>query len=166
MNWEYFAHVFLMLGLAALCGGAIGIERELKARWAGLRTHIMVSLGAAVFVLAGIEAARNTPAELTRVIQGIATGVGFIGAGTIIKLTDRIEVRGLTTASSIWAAAAIGVAAGMGMYFLAICGTGFCLVVLQGLRKLELVLENRKGLGPPREGPESLASGDDRDSAD
>lgn len=141
MDWLYFGDVLLTLVLAALLGGLIGLERELKGRWAGLRTHILVALGAAIFVLAAVPSTEKSPGELTRVLQGIATGVGFIGAGTIIKLTDRVEVKGLTTASSIWAAAGVGTAAGMRLYFLAVCGTLLCLVVLQTLRHVERVLD-------------------------
>src|SRR5262245_35154218 len=116
MNWAELVEFLCLLGAAALLGGLVGLEREIHGRWAGLRTHIMVTIGATVFV----RAAGAEHADVGRVIQGIAAGVGFIGAGTILKLTDRIEVKGLTTASSIWLAAAIGAALGTGSYILAV----------------------------------------------
>src|SRR5262245_34929713 len=113
---DEFWHVVVALGSAVLCGGLIGLERELHGRWAGLRTHMMVAMGAAVFVLA---VSPQGGSEVARIIQGIAAGVGFIGAGTILKLTDKLEVKGLTTASSIWLAAAVGTASGTGYFLLA-----------------------------------------------
>lgn len=134
----------LALLTAVALGGLIGLERELKGHWAGLRTHIMVAAGAAVFVLAGVEASRSAPSELTRVIQGVATGVGFIGAGTVVKLTDRMQVRGLTTAATIWIAAAVGTAVGVGLFFLPIFTTLVSVAVLRGLRSTERWLEGRE----------------------
>lgn len=125
------------MGAALVLGGLIGLERERRGHWAGLRTHMMVSLGACIFVLTGTMATSFSPAELSRIIQGIATGVGFIGAGTIIKLTDRMEVRGLTTASSIWLAAAVGTACGGKFYVLAVFGTAMVMVVLIFFRWVE-----------------------------
>ena len=87
--------------LAALCGGMLGFERERAGKEAGLRTHMLVALGAAFFVLIPQQAG-VTPGDMSRVLQGIITGIGFIGAGTILKLSEREEVRGLTTAAGIW----------------------------------------------------------------
>src|SRR5438105_2332983 len=102
LDWSLIVDALARLGVAALLGGAIGLERELHNRWAGLRTHMLVSIGGAMFVVAALRAATVDPeASVSRVIQGIAAGIGFIGAGTILKLTDRLEVKGLTTASSI-----------------------------------------------------------------
>ena len=109
-----FIHTLARILAAIVLGGLLGVERELHGHGAGFRTHIMVSLGAAMFVMAGISVANVSPTDLTRVIQGVATGIGFLGAGTIIKLTDRLEVKGLTTASSIWLASAVGIATGLG----------------------------------------------------
>jgi putative Mg2+ transporter-C (MgtC) family protein len=97
---------------------------------------MMVCLGATVFTMVGTAGADNT-SDVTRVIQGVAAGVGFLGAGTILKLTDKLEVKGLTTAGSIWLAAALGVTIGMKLYTLAIAATLCCLVVLAVLRPLE-----------------------------
>jgi putative Mg2+ transporter-C (MgtC) family protein len=100
--------------MAAIIGGALGLERHLHGRWAGLRTHMTVALAAAVFVM-GIDSPGSN-VETARVIQGIAAGVGFLGAGTILQLSDRLEIKGLTTASSIWLTAALGTVVGLGRY--------------------------------------------------
>src|SRR5688572_14416883 len=115
--------------LAALCGGLLGFERERAGKEAGLRTHMLVALGAAFFVLIPQQAGVS-PGDMSRVLQGIITGIGFIGAGTILKLSDREEVRGLTTAAGIWLTAAVGIAAGMGREASALLGTVLALVVL------------------------------------
>jgi putative Mg2+ transporter-C (MgtC) family protein len=98
---------------------------------------MMVAMGSAMFVIAGTEIASSAPAELTRVIQGVATGIGFLGAGTILQLSDRMEIKGLTTASSVWTAAAVGTAAGLGQYELAVGGTLVSIVVLSLLKPLD-----------------------------
>jgi putative Mg2+ transporter-C (MgtC) family protein len=115
--------------LAALCGGLLGFERERAGKEAGLRTHVLVALGAAFFVLVPQQAGVS-PGDMSRVLQGIITGIGFIGAGTILKLSEREEVRGLTTAAGIWLTAAVGIAAGMGREASALLGTILALVVL------------------------------------
>jgi putative Mg2+ transporter-C (MgtC) family protein len=115
--------------LAVLLGGVVGYQREHTGKAAGLRTHMLVSLGAALLVLAG-ERARMTQADISRIIQGIVTGIGFLGAGTILKHIDEGHVRGLTTAAGIWLTAAIGVAAGLGRELLAILATLFAIVIL------------------------------------
>lgn|SRR5262245_47042510 len=125
--------IAVRLLLAALLGGIVGYEREHEGKSAGLRTHMLVALGAALFVLAG-DLTGMLPADRSRVIQGIVTGIGFLGAGTIIKHADADHVRGLTTAAGIWMTAAIGVAAGVGREGLAILGTIFGLVVLTLIR--------------------------------
>jgi putative Mg2+ transporter-C (MgtC) family protein len=123
------AVVMIRLVAAIILGAAIGIEREIAGKSAGVRTHILVTLGTAVFVIA-VERFGMTTDGLSRVIQGIVTGIGFIGAGTIIKLSEEREVRGLTTSAGIWIAAAIGVTAGLGAVGLAVVGTVFTLLVL------------------------------------
>ncbi len=126
----------LRLLIAVFFGGVLGIERQIHGRWAGVRTHMMVSLGAALFTIAAIKTAPNDSNEVTRVIQGIAAGIGFLGAGTILKLGTEGEVKGLTTASSIWLAAAIGTVAGMGEYALATASCLMAVLVLAMLRPL------------------------------
>jgi putative Mg2+ transporter-C (MgtC) family protein len=115
--------------LAALCGGLLGFERERAGKEAGLRTHMLVALGASFFVLVPQQAGVS-PGDMSRVLQGIITGIGFIGAGTILKLSEREEVHGLTTAAGIWLTAAVGIAAGMGREASALLGTTLALVVL------------------------------------
>ena len=118
--------VLVRLIVAAIAGGLIGLEREALHKPAGVRTHMLVSLGAALFVLATLSI---IPDEVGRIIAGIATGIGFLGAGTIFRSKD--NVKGLTTAASIWAVAAIGLTVGGGQYVLAIAATILVILVLQ-----------------------------------
>lgn len=134
---EYLQNVLFPLGAAMLMGGLVGLEREARGHWAGLRTHLLVALGSALFLRVGVNVTDPSPAELSRIVQGVAAGVGFIGAGTILKLHDAESVKGLTTASSIWAAAALGVASGTKQYLLAFTGTVLALIVLFVLRHAE-----------------------------
>jgi putative Mg2+ transporter-C (MgtC) family protein len=102
---------------AAVLGGVIGAQRERVHSAAGFRTHILVAMGASLLVLASQESGFSTP-DVSRVVQGIVAGIGFLGAGTILKLADRGEVHGLTTAATIWVTAAVGVAASVGPLWL------------------------------------------------
>lgn len=107
------ARVAVRLVAAMLLGAVVGAERERAGQWAGLRTHMLVALGAALLV--AIPAVDRTDNEdVGRVIQGIATGIGFIGAGSVLKLRDREQIKGLTTAAAVWVTAAVGIAAGLG----------------------------------------------------
>lgn len=128
--------ILLRLCMALLMGAAIGYERERRGKAAGLRTHMLVSLGAAMAVLVPLQAGMEIR-DVSRVVQGIVAGIGFLGAGAIIKLNDDKEIHGLTTAASIWLAASIGVAAGMGKETTALACTLLALVVLAALRPLE-----------------------------
>jgi putative Mg2+ transporter-C (MgtC) family protein len=136
---QTFARVLVRLTFAILLTGIIGWERERGHKTAGLRTHLMVAIGSALFVLV-LENTEGDDANqaVSRVIQGITAGVGFIGGGAILKLERQNKIRGLTTAGSVWFAAAIGVAAGMGKLSAAIAGTIFALIVLSSLAKLEI----------------------------
>ena len=116
---SYAARVAIRLGSAALLGGLVGAQRELQGKAAGLRTHMTVSLAAATFVVVVIEATGGT-GNLGTVIQGIAAGVGFLGAGTILKKSSDEDIQGLTTAATIWLTAAIGVACGTGHGWMAL----------------------------------------------
>lgn len=128
--------IVLRLSMAIILGAAIGYERELRGKPAGLRTHMLVSLGAAIFILVPLQS--NMPlADASRVLQGIIAGIGFLGAGAIIKLSDHREIKGLTTAASIWVAAAIGIAAGMGMEATAVVSTVAALFILVVVGRLE-----------------------------
>jgi putative Mg2+ transporter-C (MgtC) family protein len=111
----------LHLVAAAVVGGLIGWERERTRQSAGLRTHMLVALGAASLVTAALEAGMRID-EMSRVIQGVAAGVGFIGGGVVLKLTEKEEVRGLTTAAGLWMTAALGVAAGLGSCLTVVVG--------------------------------------------
>jgi len=114
---------------AAILGGMIGFERERKGRSAGFKTHILVSIGSALFVLA--PAMSGVPMEdITRVMQGIVSGIGFLGAGAIIKMDKDARVEGLTTAAGIWMTSAVGMAAGMGMEIVALVTTLMALMVV------------------------------------
>lgn len=142
-EWPVFYDDLARVGAAALLGGAIGLEREWHGHWAGLRTHIMVAIGAAIFVIGGTTAHGQGIDGPSRVIQGVASGIGFLGAGTILKLSDKMEIKGLTTASSIWLAAALGVAAGLAEYALAVASAAISLFVLGVLGPVEKFFEHR-----------------------
>lgn len=109
------ARIIIRLTAAALLGAVVGIQRERVGKSAGVRTHMLVALGSALFVIASLESGMS-PGDLSRVIQGIAAGIGFIGAGAILKLTQEREITGLTTAAGIWMTAAVGVAVGLGRW--------------------------------------------------
>ena len=124
-----FTRVVVRLLLAALLGGLLGFERERKGKDAGVRTHMLVSMGAALFVLLASQGGMKD-SELSRVIQGVIAGIGFLGAGTILKAEREDKVYGLTTAAGIWLTAAIGVAAGLGRDSTAVLSTLLVLAVL------------------------------------
>lgn len=121
--------ITVRLLVAALLGGLLGYEREQRGKSAGVRTHMLVAIGAALFVLIP-QLAGATAADLTRVLQGLIAGVGFLGAGAIISGTKQVETRGLTTAAGIWVTAAIGIAAGMGRESTAVLSTLIALFIL------------------------------------
>jgi putative Mg2+ transporter-C (MgtC) family protein len=140
---EPLMRIIFRLLVAAVLGGVLGIERQYEHKTAGLRTHMLVSLGAALFVAAPLVRGVNAE-HVTRVIQGVATGIGFVGGGAILKMTDQHEVRGLTTAANIWLAASVGVAAGGGWLAGAVLATILALVILYGLGKVEYWLQGRR----------------------
>ncbi len=134
--------IALRLISAAVCGGVIGWNRQREEKPAGLRTHILVSLGAAAFTVVMFDLLRRYPAptgglggDPARIIQGIATGIGFLGAGSIIQTGG--SVRGITTAAGIWVVGAIGVACGAGSYYIAGLTVGIAYLVLTLARRLE-----------------------------
>ena len=126
---EQLTRLVVRLLLAALLGGVLGYEREHKGKAAGIRTHMLVALGAALFVLVPQQAGMNV-ADMSRVIQGIVTGVGFLGAGAIIKQHSKENVQGLTTAAGVWMTAAIGIACGLGRETTAVLSTLLALAIL------------------------------------
>ncbi len=121
--------------LAVIFGAAIGLERELRGKAAGLRTNVLICLGAAVFTLVSRYMATGSSDSLTRIAAGVVTGVGFLGAGAVIQ--DRGGVHGLTTAATIWVVASIGMACGAGFYLLGALGTFTAIIILIGLGELE-----------------------------
>lgn len=126
------------IGSAAILGALIGIEREWAKKAAGLRTHATVALAAAAFTLIVIESGGGTDA-VSRVIQGIAAGVGFLGAGTILKRSSEQDIQGLTTAATIWLTAAVGVAAGSGhvaIGLMCVIGAWLILTILAGVERV------------------------------
>jgi putative Mg2+ transporter-C (MgtC) family protein len=128
------------LGLAIAAGGIVGLDRHLRHKPGGLRTHMLVSLGAALFTLVPMAMGSTTPDSLSRSIQGVATGVGFLGAGEIIHGNGkRAEngVKGLTSAASIWVTASLGVLAACGLWQLLLVATIATVVVLSLLKIVE-----------------------------
>ncbi|MDO9438112.1 MAG: MgtC/SapB family protein [Hydrogenophaga sp.] len=135
------------MGEALVLGAAIGWDRERRDAEAGLRTHMLVALGAAMFVLIPMEAGMDKD-QLSRVVQGLVSGIGFLGAGAVLKDQEEGRIHGLTTAASLWATAAIGLAAGMGLTGTALLATVFILVVLVWLRRLGRAAHKRGDADP------------------
>jgi putative Mg2+ transporter-C (MgtC) family protein len=129
--------IVLRLVVAMILAAIVGYERERTGKSAGLRTHMLVALGSAMFVLAPLESGMET-ADLSRVVQGVAAGIGFIGAGAILKVAADREIQGLTTSAGIWMTAAVGVAAGMGRIGLAAMAAILAWVILDVLARLEV----------------------------
>lgn len=121
--------VAFRLFTAAALGGIIGFEREHHGKAAGVRTHMLVGLGSALFVLVPQQAG-GTSADISRVVQGLVAGIGFLGAGSIVKGVDERGVHGLTTAAGLWLTAAIGMTAGLGREVTAMVTTGMAWVIL------------------------------------
>ena len=135
-----FTRVAVRLLVAVVLGAIIGYERERSGKTAGLRTHMLVALGVAL-VIVSAEQAGVQPADMTRVLQGLFAGIGFLGAGAILKLDEKERVKGLTTAAGIWATAAIAAAAGLGREATAVFATVLAYIILALLLKLEQKLE-------------------------
>jgi putative Mg2+ transporter-C (MgtC) family protein len=152
----HFAEILLRVVLAGVLGGAIGFEREIREREAGLRTHLLVAVGAALFTLVSaygwhdfhFSSGRGITYDPTRIAAQIVTGIGFLGAGAIIR--QGLSVRGLTTAASLWVVAAIGLAAGAGYYSAAVITTVVVLVSLWPLRILAYRIIERMRPGEKR----------------
>lgn len=125
----------IRLLMAALLGGILGFEREQRGKAAGIKTHMLVAIGSALFVLIPQQAGLSEQ-ELSRVMQGIIAGIGFLGAGAILKGHDEKDLKGLTTAAGIWLTAAIGVAAGLGRESSAILCTLLALAILVAMPKV------------------------------
>jgi len=128
--------IVLRMTVALFLGAVLGYERQQTGKAAGLRTHMLVALGSALFVIAPLDAGMAT-ADVSRVVQGVAAGIGFIGAGAILKLTDAHQIRGLTTAASIWTTAAVGVTAGLGRFGVAVVAAILAWITLSLLSRFE-----------------------------
>ena len=139
---KQLTRVLIRLLAATLLGGIVGIQREHTGKPAGLRTHILVSLATAAFVISCSNVGMSLDG-LSRVIQGIVTGIGFIGAGSILKLGEQHEIKGLTTAASVWMTAAIGVTVGLGSLGIGLMITALALMIL-ALQSLERRIEDRE----------------------
>jgi putative Mg2+ transporter-C (MgtC) family protein len=124
--------VLIQIAVAAALGAAVGFEREMSAQPAGLRTHMLVSPGAALFTLAGARFADGDP---TRVAAQVVTGIGFLGGGAILR--EGMSIRGLTTAASLWVAAALGLAIGLRAYLAGVAATVLAVIVLAAIKKVE-----------------------------
>ncbi|MBA8884324.1 MgtC/SapB family protein [Dokdonella fugitiva] len=156
MNFEDIGTIALRLGLAVVVGGLVGLNRDLHRKPAGVRTHALVSLGTALMVIAILPPGSSLDLRvdaLSRVIQGVLTGIGFLGAGVILHDTGNGRVRGLTTAATIWVTALIGVACGAGQYAaIAIAFVFGALAVLFGgsiERAFRRRFPDRAGSDPP-----------------
>lgn len=134
-QWALRAPTRLMM--AALLGGVLGMERSLQGKAAGLRTHVLVCLASAFFVLIPQMLDPQSHELVSRVMQGVLTGMGFIGAGAILKLSEEQQIKGLTTAGSLWMTTAIGMAAGTGHLSAAVFATVLTFIVLTGVYRFE-----------------------------
>ena len=134
---KQLTQITVRLLIAATLGGILGFERESKGKAAGVRTHMLVALGAALFVMVP-QMSGNQADAMSRVVQGVIAGIGFLGAGTIIKGKDEDagHVKGLTTAAGLWMTAAIGVSAGLGRESTAVLSTLLALVVFSVMPKI------------------------------
>ncbi len=141
---SHVVRVLARLSVATLLGGAIGAERLRSGKAAGVRTHALVAVGAALFVLVALETGAS-PSDLSRVVQGVAAGIGFLGAGTILKLTEEHTIEGLTTAASIWLTAAAGMAIGAGWFWPAVIGIFFGWLILYAGHFVERMIRGQKG---------------------
>ena len=140
---DEWLNLVLKLSLSLLVGALIGLNRQSEKKPAGLRTHMLVTLGATIFVMVSLQSSQGkvSPDALSRVIQGITAGVGFLGAGEILRQSDieknQVKVRGLTSAAAIWVSSALGVAIGAGLYPLALVSVLMTWITLSLIKKLE-----------------------------
>lgn len=138
-----FVGITFRLFIALLIGAIIGLERQIRHKPAGLRTHMLVSLGAALFVLIPLQISTVQEGRdaISRVIQGVAAGIGFLGAGEILRESQEVsklaQIRGLTSAAAIWVCAALGIAAGCGLWQMGLIGAVLSLLVLSFFKRFE-----------------------------
>jgi putative Mg2+ transporter-C (MgtC) family protein len=139
--------IFLRLAVATLIGGALGFNRELRDKPAGLRTHALVALGACLVTIVSIQLAfaggTMDASAVTRAVQGIITGIGFLGGGVIMRTENSPRVQGLTTAATVWIVAALGIACGAGQWQTALMALGIALIVLVLGKVIEGMIHHR-----------------------
>lgn len=144
-----FGDVLIRLAMATFIGAVLGLNREIRGKPAGLRTHALVALGTALVTLAGIELAGHDgefdSGSVSRVIQGIVAGIGFLGGGTILKSDSGEQISGLTTAASLWVVACLGIACGVGLWQMSLVALGLALLVLIAGESLENILHRFLG---------------------
>ncbi|RPI99217.1 MAG: MgtC/SapB family protein [Chloroflexi bacterium] len=128
--------------IAMILGAVIGAQREATGKPAGLRTHMLVAMGGALFVVGPLQSGMNLDG-ISRVIQGIVTGIGFIGGGAILKLQEQRAIEGLTTAAGIWITAAVGIAAGLGRWGLAVVSTLLAWITLSLIGRIEVWMNQK-----------------------
>lgn len=155
--------IVFRLCVAALLGGIVGAQRESQGKEAGLRTHMLVALGAALFVVAPIEFGM-TSEELARIIQGLVAGIGFLGAGAILKVTRDKQIHGLTSAAGLWLTAAVGVAAGLGRWGSALVGVVLIWLILDVVARVELRLQKAAAPAAAPASPDATARDAERRS--
>lgn len=144
-NTEELLRIVFRLFMAMALGAFVGIQRERAGKPAGLRTHMLVAMGTALVVIVCTSGGMDSDG-LSRVIQGIVTGIGFIGTGAILKQSDKLEVHGLTTAAGLWMTAAVGVGVGLGRTGIAIICAIFTYIILSIFGMIEIRIEQRAAL--------------------
>ncbi len=142
-DMDQIVRMAIRLIAATVLGGIIGIERERIGKAAGLRTHMLTALGSALFVVSAAEAGMSI-GDMSRVIQGLATGIGFIGGGAILKLAEEREIEGLTTSAGIWMTAAVGVTVGLGRLWTAVLSMLLGWIILRIVGSIEFQLDRRR----------------------
>jgi putative Mg2+ transporter-C (MgtC) family protein len=144
-----FTEILFRLGAATLIGCALGLNREIRGKPAGMRTHALVALGTALVTLTGISLAAHDGEfdsnSVSRVIQGVVAGIGFLGGGTILKSESGDQISGLTTAASLWVVACLGIACGVGLWRMALVALTLALLVLVAGEAVERVLHRLLG---------------------
>jgi putative Mg2+ transporter-C (MgtC) family protein len=145
---DTIVRVLVRLLAAVIAGGLIGFEREEHRHFAGLRTHMLVSMGSALFIIAAQEF-KISEDVVSRVMQGLLAGIGFLGAGTILKLQDVRQVKGLTTAATLWVTAGIGVSIGLGLFWPSLIAVVLSWLVLFVVGRVEPWIDWLDS-GPPR----------------
>jgi putative Mg2+ transporter-C (MgtC) family protein len=164
-NTHRMVSITLRLLVALAIGALVGLQRELTHKPAGLRTHMLLALGTA-FIIVSAEQAGMSKSDLSRVVQGLVTGIGFLGGGAILKLTAEHEIHGLTTAAGLWMTTTASAAAGLGQLALAIVGMCLGLLVLAALVKVEKRLGHRAShdaANRPSSGERQAPPPEDRD---